>query len=127
MTQAEPAGALSLPDWLADPARPRLLNVATAGGLPQTLQVTVERAGDGYLLFGQVNAREQERLRRHVLALNHKLSISSRELRRLNALKNQFLGMAAPDLRKPAGRVFVESEPRSGAQFGCILSMNGGS
>ncbi len=111
------AGAFSLPDWLGDAARPRLLNVATAGGLPQTLQVTVEPAGDGYLLFGQVDAEEQERLRRDVLELNHELSNLSRELAlknaelgRLNALKNQFLGMAAHDLRKPAGLILSYAE-----------------
>lgn len=110
-------GEFSLPEWLLDTARPRLLNVATAGALPQTLQVTVEQAGDDYLLFGQVDADEQERLRREVLELNHELSDLSRELAlrnaelgRLNALKNQFLGMAAHDLRKPAGLILSYAE-----------------
>ena len=111
------AGDFSLPGWLGESARPRLLNVVTAGGLPQTLQVTVEETGDGHLLFGEVDADEQERLRRDVLALNRELSDLSRELAlknaeldRLSALKNQFLGMAAHDLRKPVALILGYAE-----------------
>jgi len=111
------AGDFSLPGWLRDSARPRLLNVATAGSLPQTLQVTVEETGDDYLLFGQVDADEQERLRRDVLELNRELSDLNRELAlknaelgRLNGLKNQFLGMAAHDLRKPVALILGYTE-----------------
>lgn len=103
-------GNTVLSDWLADTARPRLLNIRTAAGLPQTLEVTVEPAGDDYLLFGEINAAEQARLGREVLELNHELNHLSRELAlkndelaKLNVLKNQFLGMAAHDLRKPIG------------------------
>ena len=76
-----------LQDWLAKPARPRLLNIKTAAGLPQTLEVTVEPDGADYLLFGEVNATEQARLSREVLLLNHELNNMSREL----ALKNDDL------------------------------------
>lgn len=106
-----------LADWLADAARPRLLNVRTAAGLPQTLEATVERDGDDYLLFGEVNAAEQARLGREVLDLNHELNHLTRELAqkndelaKLNALKNQFLGMAAHDLRKPIGLILSYAE-----------------
>ncbi|HOE42563.1 MAG TPA: ATP-binding protein [Rhodoferax sp.] len=76
-----------LQEWLAKPARPRLLNIKTAAGLPQTLEVTVEPDGADYLLFGEVNATEQARLSREVLQLNHELNNMSREL----ALKNDDL------------------------------------
>ena len=111
------AGQASLTDWLADAARPRLLNVRTTSGLPQTLEVTVEEEGGDYLLFGEVNAAQQARLGREVLELNHELNNLSRELAhknaelaQLNALKNQFLGMAAHDLRKPIGLILSYAE-----------------
>lgn len=104
-------------DWLAQKTRPRLLNVHTSSGLPQTLQVTVEPLGNDYLLFGETNAAEQARLRREVLELNHELNnlarelaLKNAELAQLNALKNQFLGMAAHDLRKPTGLILTYSE-----------------
>jgi two-component system NtrC family sensor kinase len=80
-------GAPELQDWLAKPARPRLLNIKTAAGLPQTLEVTVEPDGTDYLLLGEVNATEQARLSREVLLLNHELNNMGREL----ALKNDDL------------------------------------
>lgn len=106
-----------LADWLADAARPRLLNVRAAAGLPQTLEVTVEPDGANYLLFGEVNATEQARLGHEVLELNHdlnnltrELALKNDELAKLNALKNQFLGMAAHDLRKPIGLILSYAE-----------------
>ena len=72
-----------LVEWLADPQRPRLLNILTSSGMAQTLEVAVETEGD-YILFGEVNAAEQTRLGQEVLELNHDLSNLSREL----ALKN---------------------------------------
>ena len=80
-------GVPVLQDWLAKPARPRLLNIKTAAGLPQTLEVTVEPDGPDYLLFGEVNADAQARLSREVLVLNHEFNNLSREL----ALKNDDL------------------------------------
>jgi len=111
------SGNMVLTDWLADTARPRLLNVRTASGLPQTLEVTVEPTGDDYLLFCEINAAEQARMGREVLELNHELNHLTRELAlknddlaKLNALKNQFLGMAAHDLRKPIGVILSYAE-----------------
>jgi len=80
-------GPSVLHDWLAKPARPRLLNIKTAAGLPQTLEVTVVPDGADYLLFGEVNAAEQARLSRELLQLNHELNHMSREL----TLKNDDL------------------------------------
>ena len=111
------AGKASFSDWLSEPARPRLLNVGTASGLPETLEVTVFEEEGGYLLFGEVNADQQARLGREVLELNHELNDLSRELAhrnadlaQLNTLKNQFLGMAAHDLRKPIGLILSYAE-----------------
>jgi signal transduction histidine kinase len=110
-------GRITLAEWLADTARPRLLNIRTTSHLPQTLEVTVEPVGEDYFLFGEINVAEQARLGREVLELNHELNTLTRELAlknaelaQLNALKNQFLGMAAHDLRKPIGLILSYAE-----------------
>ncbi len=76
---------LTFAEWLSDPARPRLLNVHTAGGLPQTLSVTVEEEDGDLVLFGEVDAAEQAQMAREVLELNHELHTLSREVARRNA------------------------------------------
>ncbi len=108
----------------ADPSRwwkvtpePILTNVVTAARLPQTLYVTVLETEDGLLWFGQTDGAEQEYLRSELLALNRELGQLSRELElknaelaRLDALKNQFLGMAAHDLRNPVHLILGYAE-----------------
>jgi signal transduction histidine kinase len=95
----------------------RLVNIKTVYGLPQTLYATVWQLPDGLLWLGQVDGAEQEKLRKELLTLNHELGQLSRELElknvelaRLDALKNQFLGMAAHDLRRPVGLILTYSE-----------------
>lgn len=78
-------GEMALSEWLADEKRPRLLNVRTASGVPQTLEVMIEPVGDDYVLFGELNAVEQEHLSREVVELNHELSNLTRELAQSNA------------------------------------------
>ena len=110
-------GVVGWTTWLDLSPRPAQLNVRTRDGLPQTLEVMVLADGADHLLFGEVNAGEQARLGREVLELNHELNNLSRELAlknaelaQLNALKNQFLGMAAHDLRKPIGLILSYAE-----------------
>ena len=105
-----------LKQW-QDQTAPHLMNVRTVGNLPQTLNVTVYPIDEGYLLFGQKDDAELDRLNREVLALNHELSNISRELNQknaelaqLNMLKNQFLGMATHDLRNPVGGILLSTE-----------------
>jgi len=107
----------SLLEQWQDQTAPHLMNVRTAGNLPQTLNVTVYPINEGYLLFGQKDDAESDRLNREVLALNHELSNISRELNQknaelaqLNILKNQFLGMATHDLRNPVGGILLYTE-----------------
>ncbi len=78
-------GEVALSEWLAEEERPRLLNVRTASGVPQTLEVMIEPVGNDYLLFGELNAVEQEHLSREVLELNHELSNLTREFAQSNA------------------------------------------
>lgn len=103
--------------WLTPSLKPRMMNINTPAGLPQTLYVTSVQIGSELLLFGQADPQEQERLRREFLELNQELTALSRELAlanaelvRLDALKNKFLGMASHDLRKPTGLILNRAE-----------------
>ena len=103
---------VDLRHWLTPSDEPRIMNVRTHSGLPQTLYVTTVPVGSRLLLFGQTDPLEQERLRSGFLELNHELTALSRELAqanaelgRLNEMKNKFLGMASHDLRKPAALI----------------------
>lgn len=111
------SGCSSLLEEWQDQTTLHLMNVRTGGDLPQTLNVTVYPINDGYLLFGQKDDAEPDRLNREVLALNHDLSNISRELNQknaelaqLNLLKNQFLGMATHDLRNPVAGILLYTE-----------------
>jgi signal transduction histidine kinase len=89
---------------------PGLLNVNTPSGMPETLHFSITSCGDRVLVMGLTEIAQQARVQREVFLLNQELGNLTRalqksnaELARLNELKNQFLGMAAHDLRKPAG------------------------
>jgi signal transduction histidine kinase len=94
-----------------------MLDVATKAGLQQTFYFRFFTHEDQVLCFGAKDVEDEERLRTQVLSLNQELSNLTRdlqktnaELTRLNELKNQFLGMAAHDLRKPVGLVMAYSD-----------------
>lgn len=96
---------------------PHLVNVMTASGLPETFYCRFQALGEQVLVLGSEDVSEQEALRHEVIVLNQEFSNLARqlqkansELTRLNQLKNQFLGMAAHDLRKPLGVVMTYSE-----------------
>ena len=123
------AGVSPWSAWLAALDQTHLANIRTAGGLPQTYYITVTPVGNEILLLGQTDAAEQERLRLEVLELNHtasnlsrELALKNAELAQLNVLKNQFLGMATHDLRKPAGLILNYTEFLI-EEAGCGLSI----
>ena len=98
-------------------AMPVMLSLGVPGGEPQTLYFTFVRQVSGVIALGSADPAEQGRLQQHVLALNGDLSNLTRELHKRNAellemgrLKDQFLGMAAHDLRKPLGLILTTSE-----------------
>ena len=98
-------------------ATPVMLSLGVPGGEPQTLYFTFVRQAGGVIVLGSADPAEQVRLQQHVLALNGDLSNLTRELHKRNAellemgrLKDQFLGMAAHDLRKPLGLILTTSE-----------------
>lgn len=95
----------------------RLLNVNSYHGLPETLYFTSYRTQEGFLLIGEANHIEIQELKKTMITLNNELNNLTRELQKkniqldqLNQLKNQFLGMAAHDLRNPIGSIMMFSE-----------------
>lgn len=103
------------------------LTVSTASGMPETLSFRFFPLPTGALAFASLDFQEQEKMRAEVLSLNQGLNNLTRqlhqanaELRELNLLKNQFLGMAAHDLRKPIGIIMAYGEfvlDEAGAQL----------
>lgn len=94
-----------------------LLNIRTLSGLPQTFYFHFLDLGEKILAFGEINSLEIETLRKSLVSANNELSNLGRELQKKNAelvklndLKNQFLGMAAHDLRNPIGVILSYSE-----------------
>lgn len=94
-----------------------MLTLSTAKGLPETFYFRFFPVADATLALSSLDFTEQSRLRDEVLALNRDLNNLARqlqqangELRELNELKNQSLGMAAHDLRKPVGLIMTYSE-----------------
>lgn len=94
-----------------------LIHVNTFTGLPQSLYCSFLASGESTEIIGAVDPKEQEQMRLQIAKLNQQLGNTTRELQKANAeleqlskLKSQFLGMAAHDLRKPAGVVQSFSE-----------------
>jgi signal transduction histidine kinase len=94
-----------------------LFNIRTVSGLPQTFYFRFLDLGERILAFGEINSLEIETLRKNLLSANNELSNLGRELQKKNAelvklndLKNQFLGMAAHDLRNPIGVILTYSD-----------------
>lgn len=101
----------------ADPSGERLLSINTSSRLPQSFYFSFKPVHDQILVFGRLDAEEIENTRKEVQALNQELNNLTRalhkanaQLQALNELKNQFLGMAAHDLRKPVSAVLSYSE-----------------
>ncbi|MCP1661412.1 MULTISPECIES: sensor histidine kinase KdpD [Methanocalculus] len=87
---------------------PHLMNIRTADGRPLSFQIHLYHTRRCHLIFGQKDSTGPEVLNREILGLNQELTTITRELNQknaelagLNEMKNQFLGMAAHDLRNP--------------------------
>ena len=111
------AGTINLSGLLQKKETSQLLNVRTRSGLPQTFYFHFMESGENILAFGEINSLEIETLRKNLLSANNELSNLSRKLQKTNAeliklneLKNQFLGMAAHDLRNPIGVILSYSD-----------------
>lgn len=93
------------------------LNIKKTDGLPQTYHFMFEFTAGKIIAFGQFDHGELDEVQKQIIYLNEELSNLARELhkknaqlQRLNQEKNQFLGMAAHDLRKPIGLVITYAE-----------------
>ena len=93
------------------------LNVKHISGMPQTYLFRFCFTDKTIYAFGELNNDELESVRKEILGLNEELNNLTRELHKKNALleqlnreKNQFLGMAAHDLRKPIGLAMTYSD-----------------
>ena len=109
--------SLDLPALIRQGGAVHQLTLSTASGMPETLGFRFFPLPAGVLALGSLDFQEQQKLRDEVLGLNGELNNLTRqlhqanaELRELNQLKNQFLGMAAHDLRKPIGVIMTYSE-----------------
>jgi len=107
----------SLAELFALNDKPRLLNISTKSGLPQSLYFKFFPLQDDFLMIGQQNSEEVENLRGNLVSavndannLSRELQKKNAQLTRLNALKNQFMGMAAHDLRNPLAIILGYSE-----------------
>ena len=86
----------------------RPITLKTVAGIPETLRIHFLAQGEGVLAIGGIDFEDMRVLRDETLTLNRELSnltrqvqLANAELRDINTLKNQFIGMAAHDLRTP--------------------------
>lgn len=101
----------------ADASALHLLHLARPSEAPATYFLRFLPDAGGFLVVGGADVTGMERLQVQVLELNHELADLSRQLQKANAelqaantLKNQFLGMAAHDLRNPIGVILTYAE-----------------
>jgi signal transduction histidine kinase len=90
-----------------------LLSFITAAGAPVSLKVSFLPLGDAGILIGEHDQQETEELQTTLIRLNSDLNTISRDLQKktaqlqqTNNLKNQFLGIAAHDLRNPLATIY---------------------
>ncbi|MDP3461267.1 MAG: PAS domain-containing sensor histidine kinase [Bacteroidales bacterium] len=93
------------------------LNVNMADNLPQTFYFSSFKNGKQTVVVAELNFDEIEGLRKNLIYLNNDLNNITRELQKKNVqlaqldkLKNQFLGIAAHDLRNPLGNIMMCNE-----------------
>lgn len=110
-------GSFDLDACLENPSSPHLLNITSHGGLPQTFYFKFVQHDAQILALGQLDVDELDHLRHSLLSLNSELNDLTRQLEKrnvqlqqLDALKNQFFGMAAHDLRHPVGVIRMYGE-----------------
>ncbi|MFH1137068.1 MAG: HAMP domain-containing sensor histidine kinase [Pseudomonadota bacterium] len=107
-------GALSLAELAAAPEGDHLLHLDCSPLPPQAFIFTVFPRDDEIILIGQHDYAETSNLRGQLFRLTSQMSNLNRELQkknselnRLNDLKNQFIGMAAHDMRNPLGQIMI--------------------
>lgn len=97
------------PELLSEnPEQEHVFSVSGYKGVPESFYFTFYKMGNEFLALGRLDVMELESFHVKLIELNNELSNMSRELhknnaelKKLNELKNTFLGMAVHDLRKP--------------------------
>ncbi|MFP4474149.1 MAG: sensor histidine kinase [Desulfatibacillaceae bacterium] len=111
------AGKLDLAA-LAARDEPAMLHVTCADQRPRSFFFTVAaRPEGGFDAFGQPDFQHMDRLEKNLNEMTRQLSDMNRdlqkansELTRLDEVKNQFIGMAAHDLRNPISHILTCSQ-----------------
>lgn len=92
--------------------QPKLITVNGNGGMPQSFLFTFIASDKDLLLFGEYNFDEIRNLQKELIDLNNEFSAMTRQLYKQNAelnnlgkMKDQFLSIAAHDLRNPLGNI----------------------
>ncbi|MFW6286361.1 MAG: sensor histidine kinase [Candidatus Sumerlaeota bacterium] len=100
-----------------DSPRKRVLSLNTPSSKPLSLAFSLYRHTEGLVAIGEADMEEAENLRNSLLEINRELSNATRELhqknaqlKRLNDLKDDFLGIAAHDLRSPIAAIQTYAE-----------------
>ena len=104
-------------DELINNPEPILLNLQTETENPESFYFVFIPVDQEILALGQREDLEMQNLQSQLMSMTSELSNLNRELfkknhelARLNQLKNQFVGMAAHDLRSPLGHIATCSE-----------------
>lgn len=110
-------GSLDVATLADGSAEGHILHVSGADGMPESYRFRARSMGDHLLLYGESPDSDIRKLRRELLTANNELHDMARELQKRNAqleemnkLKNQFLGIAAHDLRNPISVILSFSE-----------------
>lgn len=93
------------------------MSIKIPDALPKSYHFTFRKTADSILVFGKEDVEELDLLRSELFCSNQELHNLTRTLHKknaqlahLNATKNQFLGMAAHDLRKPISVILSYAE-----------------
>ena len=93
------------------------LSISIPGAIPKSYLFTFRKCTDSIMVFARDDAEELDLLRAELFSSNQELNNLTRTLHKknaqlahLNKVKNQFLGMAAHDLRKPISVILSYSE-----------------
>lgn len=91
---------------------PYAINIISADGVPKTYYSKLYKHEDLIYCFASIDVDEVDILRQNLISSNNELNNKSRELHKaiadlkiLNEQKNQFIGIAAHDLRNPIGSI----------------------
>jgi signal transduction histidine kinase len=106
------SGELEYASFGKEEAEKIMISLSSVSNFPQTFLFTFRDLGSRMLVLGEPDYPNTELLQKHLVQANSELANMTRELQkknfeleRLGSLKNEFLGMAAHDMRNPIGNI----------------------